>query len=185
MLRVLMLLAVCLQSSFLFSGGQRAKKYENHVYFFTMDLPGRTEKPLTIAEPKPPEPAHGFSIEIDGKGRSIQVYSGYNATFQENTAATFQEWLKEGQGNNLKTLSCGNYASSGLMGFRAISIPSAEAKAGAVLESIRVYRKSKDGSPGVWYEFKLSSDTEHYIEDSNLFNRLVFSFKPIKSKYFE
>lgn len=180
-----MLLAVCLHPSFLFSGDKGTRKYENHVYFFTMGLPGKAEKPLTVVEPKPPEPAHGFSLEIDGKGRSIQVYSGYNATFQENTAATFQEWLKEGPARDLKTLSCGRYASSGLLGFRAISIPSVEAKAGAVLELIRIYRKSKDGSPGIWYEFRLNSDLEHYIEDSNLFNRLMFSFKPIKSKYFE
>lgn len=185
MLRLLLLLTICLHPSFLFSGDQRAKKYENHVYFFTMDLPRSTEKTLTVVEPKPPQPAHGFSIEIDGKGRSIQVYSGYNATFQENTAATFQEWLKDGQAQGMKTLSFGSYTSSGLVGFRAISIPSSETKAGAVLESIRIYRKSKDGSPGVWYEFRLSSDSEHYIEDSNLFNRLIFSFKPIKSKYFE
>lgn len=185
MLRLLMLLAVCLHSSFLFPSDKGARKYENHVYFFTMDLPGSTGKSLTIVEPKPPQPAHGFSIEINGKGRSIQVYSGYNATFQENTAATFQEWLKEGQVQDMKTLSCGSYSSSGLMGFRSISIPSAEVKARTVFESIRIYRKSKDESPGIWYEFRLSSDLEHYIEDSNLFNRLMFGFKPIRSKYFE
>lgn len=185
MLRLLMLLAICLCPASLFSSDKGPLKYENHVYFFSVDLPVNAQTPLAVVKPKPPQPDHGFSIEIDGKGRSIQVYSGYNATFQENTPATFQEWLHEGLAKNMKVLSSGNYACSGLTGFRAISVPSAEAKTGMVLEVIRIYRKSKDGSPGIWYEFRLSSDLEHYIEDSNLFNRLMFSFKPIKSKYFE
>jgi len=185
MLRLLLFLAICIQPSLLFSGDHKAKMYKNHVYFFAMDLPGNTEKTLAVVEPKPPQPAHGFSIEIDRKGRSIHVYLGYNATFQENTVTTFLEWLQEGQARDMKILSCGSYAISGLMGFRAILIPSSDRKNGAVLELIRIHRKSKDGSPGIWYEFRLSSDLEHYIEDSNLFSRLMFSFRTIKSKDFE
>ncbi|MBI1753185.1 MAG: hypothetical protein HY014_04790 [Acidobacteria bacterium] len=185
MSKLLMLLVICIQSAFLFSGDQGAKKYENHVYFFTLDLPGKHEKGLTIVQPKPPQPAHGFSIEIDGKHRSIEIYAGYNATFQENTPETFHEWLRDESVTNMRTLSWGPYNALGFMGFRAILIQSHEGKDGMVNEAIRLLRKSKDGSPGIWYEFRLKSDSEHFIDDSNLFNRLMFSFKPIKSKYFE
>lgn len=187
MFRLQVLLAVCIHSSFLFSGDQRTKKYENHVYFFTVDRFEKHEIKLTIVEPQPPQPAHGFAIKIDGGRRSIVVYSGYNSTFEENTPETFQEWLRDESAANMRPLSWGHYNALGLLGFRAISIQSSENKDGMVIEAIRIFRKpkSKDGSPGIWYEFRLNSDNEHYIEDSNLFNRLMFNFKPIKSKHFE
>lgn len=186
MFRLLILMAVFFHSAFLFSGDLKGEKYENHVYFFTMDLPKNSEKKLTIVKPIPPQPSHGFAVEIEGEHRSIVVYAGYNATYQENSIESFKEWLNLGSSMSLKALSIGNYSAFGLMGFRVISIQSAEVKNPIIVESIRILRNSKDGkTPGIWYEFRLNTDAKHYINDSNLFNRLMFSFRPIKDKCFQ
>ena len=187
MLRQSILLAVCGYPTFLWLGAQEAKKYQNNVYYFSINIPTKSRETLTIVEPRPPEPAHGFTININDEIRSIVIYSSYNSTFEGNTPESFHVWLRDESVTNMRTLSWGPYNKSGLMGYRAISIQSSEDKGRIVIESIRIFRPSKStvGSPGIWYEFRLNSDVEHYIEDSNVFNQLICSFKTTRSKYFK
>jgi hypothetical protein len=185
MIRQAAFLVICVYSSVLLSGDHRTKRYENHVYHFSIDKPDKRGNGLAIVESKSPHPAHGLLIEIECNRRFIEVYSGYNAAFEDNTFESFREWLRDESVASVNLISLGHYRVCGLNGFRAILVQSVEAKNGIVVEAIRLHRKSNSEAPGIWYEFRLKSDTEHYIEDSNLFNRLMFSFKPIKSRYFE